>query len=73
MAGAGRGCSEGWLFDPIFLLKGRKRARYNWPRSDEYLGQVAACRRSDAAWPLPQYIRLRPGHARAWVRGNCVL
>ena len=73
LAAAARGASEAWLFDPIHQLKGRRRARYNWPRSDEYLGQVSSCFRSDAAWPLPQYVRLRPGHARAWVRGNCVL
>ena len=73
LAAAARGASEAWLFDPIHQLKGRKRARYNWPRSDEYLGQVSSCFRSDATWPLPQYVRLRPGHARAWARGNCVL
>ena len=73
LAAAARSPSEAWLFDPIFQLKGRRRARYNWPRSDEYLGQVSSCFRSDATWPLPQYVRLRPGHARAWVRGNCVL
>ena len=73
LAAAARGASEAWLFDPIHQLKGRRRARYNWPRSDEYLGQVSSCFRSDATWPLPQYVRLRPGHARAWARGNCVL
>ena len=73
LAAAARTPSEAWLFDPIFQLKGRRRARYNWPRSDEYLGQVSSCFRSDATWPLPQYVRLRPGHARAWARGNCVL
>ena len=70
LAAAARGASEAWLFDPIHQLKGRRRARYNWPRSDEYLGQVSSCFRSDATWPLPQYVRLRPGHARAWVRGG---
>ena len=73
LAAAARTPSEAWLFDPIHQLKGRRRARYNWPRSDEYLGQVSSCFRSDATWPLPQYVRLRPGHARAWARGNCVL
>lgn len=72
LAAAARGASEAWLFDPVQQFKGRKRARYNWPRSDEYLEGAAGCRRSDAAWPLPQYVRLRPEEGRAWVaRGNC--
>jgi len=69
------GDSATWLFDPIYHLEGDARTKYNWPRPEEYLrdkDETFRCLRGDAAWPLPQYVRLRPSTARAWIRnGGC--
>lgn len=76
LAGAARHlASKTFLYDPIFDAKGKDRVMYNWPHNEEYLQDHSGrfkCLRADAHWPLPQYVRLRPEDARAWVaQGGC--
>lgn len=75
---AGYHQTRAYLYDPIFQITGPARSqphRRKWPAVDEYLtdyGPHFKCIRADAAWPLPQYIRLRPGIAHNWIlAGGC--
>mmetsp|Transcript_16409 Transcript_16409/g.57232 ORF Transcript_16409/g.57232 Transcript_16409/m.57232 type:complete len:357 (+) Transcript_16409:415-1485(+) len=75
LAGATVADSALLLYDPVRRLHGAARTQHNWPSDDEYLRGSApaseACFRADGDWPLPQYVRLRPAHAKAWAKHGC--